>query len=153
VSPHARAAAVRRPSGFTLIEVVIAFSILAVGLLAMLAAQVHAMRGGRTGRHTNQAMILARDQMEFLHRLPWTDPILNDTTALAGPPAGYVAPVAQQVTVLSGTGPQVEQSFNLQWRVQNQGLTLKALDVRVSWTEADGRARNHTISSVRHNDP
>ena len=59
----------------------------------------------------------------------------------------------QQSTVQYGGAPIVEQTYNLQYRVADLSGTLKALDVRVSWVEPDGRGRTHVVSSVRHDDP
>ena len=65
----------------TLLEVMIALAVLAMGLLAMLAMQISAMRGGKYGRHTTEAAQLARDQMEYLHRLDWGDAAVQPTGA------------------------------------------------------------------------
>lgn len=138
--------------GFTLIEVFIAFAILAVGILAMTGAQIQAMRGGQTGRHLTQASVIARDRIEALHRLDWADAQLADTTASPGPPAGYTAPVPQNNTV-QGVVVFVEQTYNVQNRVIDLAANLKGISVRVSWAEPNGRNRSHVISSVRHDDP
>ena len=45
--------------GFTLIEAMIAMSILAFGLLALAAMQLHAMKGGASGRNTSEAADIA----------------------------------------------------------------------------------------------
>lgn len=135
----------------TLLEVMIALAILGVGLLAMLAMQVSAMRGGKYGRHTTEAAQLARDQMEFLHRLDWTDPLIA--------PTAWTAPVPTPVTVQSAGGLQQEMIYNVSYRVANDAIdpNLRLVDVRVTWTEMNAPAgappRRYAMSTIRHDDP
>jgi Tfp pilus assembly protein PilV len=135
----------------TLIEVMIALGVLAVGLLAMLAMQVSAMRSGKYGRHTTQAAQMARDQMEFLHRLDWTDAAIQ--------PTNWTAPVATPVIVQSASGPQQEMVYNVSYRVRADATdtNLRLLDVRVTWTETNAPPgappKRYAMSTIRHNDP
>ena len=136
----------RRPAapGFTLLEVMIAMTILAVGLLALAAMQLHAMRGGAQGRHSTRAAAVARDQMETFQRMPW---------AGMGPTAGWLAGPNVTTTVQSPTGPRVEETYGLAWRITDvvPGFT-RAVDVRVTWTEDDsGNAKQMLLSSIRYN--
>ena len=135
----------------TILEVMIALGILAVGLLAMLAMQISAMRGGKYGRHSTEASQLARDQMEFLHRLEWTDPQMA--------PTGWTPPVATPIVVQSASGPQQEMIYNVSHRITNDGLdpNLRLVDVRVTWTEMNAPPgappRRYAMSTIRHDDP
>lgn len=142
----------RPDSGFTLLELMVALGILSVGLLSMLLMQLHAMRGGQSGRHGSQAAVIARDQMERLHRMPWSDPSLDDTDSSAGPPAGWTAPVARNTVVQSDIA-NTEENYTVQWRVDDVTSNLKAIDVRVVWSEENRPNRAFLISSVRHDDP
>ncbi len=136
-----RAPAARRARrGFTLIEVMVAMGILAFGLLAMLVMQIYALQFGRSGLHTTRAGVLAQDRMELLQRLPWSDPQLTAT-------AGFTAPAAIPNPDADG------QSYNLARRVSDLAPNLKAIDVRVTWSEPNRPNRVHTISSIRHDDP
>lgn len=132
--------------GFTLLEVMIALSILGVGLLAMLAMQLHAMQAGRAGKHTSQAATYAKEQIELLNRLSWTDPSLADT-------GGWTVPVVEQAQVTEGGVAYVEQAYNVSWRITDVTVDLKAIDVQVQWNEPDRPNRQYAISTVRHNDP
>jgi Tfp pilus assembly protein PilV len=135
----------------TLIEVMIALGVLAIGLLAMLAMQVSAMRGGKYGRHTTQAAQLARDQMEFLHRLDWGDPLIA--------PTAWTAPAPTTVVVQSAGGPQQEMTYNMSYRVTSDAIdsNLRLVDVRITWTEMNAPAgappRRYAMSTIRHDDP
>ena len=57
-------------SGFTLIEVMIAMTILTVGLLSIAVAQVTAMKVSSRSKHLQDAMFLAREQMDTLMAIP-----------------------------------------------------------------------------------
>lgn len=146
--PHAPA---RRRQGLTLLEVMISLSILAFGLLAMLAMQASALKQGRYGRHTTLAAQVARDQMELLQRVPWADARIQ--------PTAWTAPAAVPVTVQTPTGNVQEQAFNVSWRITQDpaDANLRLLDVRVLWTEPqqppNAPPRRYAMSSVRHNDP
>ncbi len=137
-------------AGFTLIEAMVALSILAVGLLAMLGMQLQAVRQSEWGRHTTDAGRIARDQLELFNRLAWANPALQDTN--------WTAPVAVNVMVDSELGLQLEQTFNVQWRITTDpaNANLREIDVRVLWTEEDQAAgtpqRRYAVSSVRYND-
>jgi hypothetical protein len=141
----------------TLLEVMIALGVLALGLLAMLAMQVGAMRGGRYGRHTTEAAQLARDQMEYLHRLDWGDAEVQPTAWTAPTFLGQAGPWT--VLVEAGGGQQEEMTYNLSYRVTNDALdtNLRLVDVRVTWVEGNAPPgappRRYAMSTIRHNDP
>lgn len=67
-----RRAARRR--GFTLIEVMVSMSILAVGLLGVLQMQVLASAQNGVARRTTQAAALLRDFQESARSIAWNDP-------------------------------------------------------------------------------
>jgi Tfp pilus assembly protein PilV len=140
----------------TLLEVMIALAVLALGLLAMLAMQVSAMRGGKYGRHTTGAAQLARDQMEYLHRLDWGDAEIqptNWTVNFLGDLNPHI------VDVDSAGGPQEEMTYTVAYRVTNDALdaNLRLVDVRVTWTEMNAPPgappRRYAMSTIRHDDP
>jgi hypothetical protein len=91
-----------------------ALSILAGGLLAMLAMQMHTLKQGRYGRHTTEALQVARDQMEYFMRLPWD--------AADAQPTGWTAPAAITMNVQSEGGVQAQQVFNVRWRITTAGF-------------------------------
>jgi type IV pilus modification protein PilV len=132
--------------GFTLIEVMVALVILGAGMLAMLAVQIQAIQGGRSGRHTSDASALARDRMEVLHRVAWSDASLDDT-------GGWTAAAQIANTVQTETATHTEQLYGVRWRVADLDPNLKSIDVQIVWDEPKRAGRSYTISSVRHNDP
>jgi prepilin-type N-terminal cleavage/methylation domain-containing protein len=138
-----------RSGGFTLIEVVVAMGILATGLLAVSAAQLYAMRGGRSGRHTTDAAEVAQSQVETFQRMDWADPGLGAT-------GGWTANVAPTNptygSVQTPAVAVVEQNYLVSWRIVNVSSFLKTIDVRVTWSEPNRANRSYTITTMRHND-
>ena len=142
-------------AGMTLVEVMIATVLLSFGLLAMLALQLHAMRGGQVGRHYTQAAQIARDRMELLQRLPWDH-------AEVLPTGGWVADGTAAAMVEHETlGQTQEMLYAREYRVvadAAQPTLLREIDVRVTWyEEQDAPApapprRRYAITSVRFND-
>ncbi|MBC2714293.1 MAG: prepilin-type N-terminal cleavage/methylation domain-containing protein [Desulfobacteraceae bacterium] len=57
--------------GFTLIEVLIAIAIFAIGFLAVGLMQVNALNSTNSARRTTEAMTLAEDQAELLLAMPF----------------------------------------------------------------------------------
>jgi len=76
--------AMQNDAGFTLIEVVIAISILAVGLLGVAAMQTSAIQVNSAAGQMTTRMNWAQDKMEELKALAFSDPWLE----AAGNPTG-----------------------------------------------------------------
>jgi prepilin-type N-terminal cleavage/methylation domain-containing protein len=127
----------RHNGGFTLIEAMIAMSILAFGMLATAAMQLHAMKGGASGRNTSEAAVIAQTRMEGLQRETWTN---------VAPTGGWTTPVSQ-----TGSG-QTNLTYLVDWRIVDvfAGST-RSIDVRVTWDEPDRPNRVVAFSSMRFN--
>jgi len=134
--------------GFTLIEVMISATILAVGLLALAGMQVSAIRGGKQGRHTTEAAAIARSQLEQFDRMAWGSLTATGWTAAA-------AVTNSGNTVQSTAGNLVEEAYNIQWRITDvvAGET-KNIDVQVTWTDnSNGQAKTLVLSTTKYNGP
>jgi len=124
--------------GLTLIEVMIAFSILAVGLLSLAAMQLSALKGGRGGQIDTYATTLAQDKMEELRRTAWASAGL---TATGNWTAGQAVPHSYN-----------GQAYTLDWRVTNVVADwTRSIDVRVRWDSPNRPNRSRTLSSIRFN--
>ena len=66
-------------SAFTLIEVLIAISILTIGLLGVAKMQITAIKGNYFSGNTSFVLKLAEEKMEDLLRINFSDNALNDT--------------------------------------------------------------------------
>jgi prepilin-type N-terminal cleavage/methylation domain-containing protein len=89
----------RLQRGFSLIEVMIAFTILAVGLLGALAMQTHALSSSNTGKHVGDAMRIGLDRMETLKYQGWA------TTPVAGWTVPAVVTGPESVAARAGENP------------------------------------------------
>ena len=70
---------IKRDSGFTLIEILIAIAILAFGLLAVATMQVTGIRTNARANGLSQGLTLAQDKVEELMSLPFNHADLTDT--------------------------------------------------------------------------
>jgi type IV pilus assembly protein PilV len=118
----------KRNRGFTLIEVLIAMAIFAIGILAVASMQLSNTKNNTTGNITTQATMLARQKLEELKTV-------GDVT-----------------TLTSGTDPNNPMDadgntggiYNRQWSVSNPlgGSTSRQITVTVSWNR---RGQNRTV--------
>jgi Tfp pilus assembly protein PilV len=140
----------RRGAGLSLIEMMFALVILAGGLLAMLTAQIHALKQGKYGRHTSEAMQIARDQMERLIRLPWDDADVQ--------PTNWTAPAPVMLSFQNDQGAVVQQQFDVSYRITTAPFStdLRMIDVDVQWNEVDADPaappRRYVLSSNKNNE-
>jgi type IV pilus assembly protein PilV len=143
-----KSSAARPRGGFTLVEVMLAVVLLAIGVLSMLALQMHAMRGSQLGRHFTDASQIARDEMERLQQLDWAALALSGWTVLP--------PVPREIQI-DGEPNTVEQVFNVSRRVTaGPDADVRLIDVRVTWYEPNDDPNNpprrrYAISSARFN--
>jgi prepilin-type N-terminal cleavage/methylation domain-containing protein len=70
--------------GFTLIEVLIAIFILAVGLLSLITMQITGIKGNATASRISEASGFSADRIEELFTLDWDHADLTDDTAPNG---------------------------------------------------------------------
>jgi prepilin-type N-terminal cleavage/methylation domain-containing protein len=120
--------AIRKPKGFTLIEVVAGLMILAVGLLGIAAMQVTSTKGGHFSSNVTQATFFAQDKLEYLKNLSYGDSDLSSGQHDEG--------------TLSGT------IFSRQYHVlEDAGNSMKTITVNVSWTHRG--IHNISLSTIR----
>jgi len=115
----------KKQDGFTLIEVLIAVTIFAIGLLAIAAMQTSAIRMNSTGNQLTELSTLGIDRLENLMSLPYTDPLLaagtrNDPT----PPPGFTVTYNVQQNILTPNTKQITMT------VTGNGKILTLTSVR-----------------------
>ena len=83
-------------AGFTILEIIVAISILTFGVLAVASMQSAAIHGNQFGYHLTEGSTLAQDRLEFLMTRPYTDADLSignnkddPLSDVTPPPSGY----------------------------------------------------------------
>jgi type IV pilus assembly protein PilV len=123
-----------REAGFTLLEIIIAISILTFGILAVASMQSAAIRGNQLGYRLTEGSTLAQDRLEFLLSKPYNDPLLTIGNNKADPDPG-------------GTG--LPTGYQLTYDVADvAGINAKLITVRVSLQER-GASRTTELRCVR----
>ncbi|MBS2026268.1 MAG: prepilin-type N-terminal cleavage/methylation domain-containing protein [Deltaproteobacteria bacterium] len=79
-----------RQRGFTLIEVMMAMAIFAVGFIGLASIEAVAYQSGVAAEHENEASALAQELANQLSLLPYTDSRLQDTTTAND--SAYIVP-------------------------------------------------------------
>jgi type IV pilus assembly protein PilV len=106
----------RGQGGFTIIELMIALTILLIGITGILSMQLTSMKATSYSRHATEASVLAEDLMEELRTLPITD-VVNGSE-----------------TVDAQGNFDAQGIFTRTWTVATAG-TLVTVTVTVSWNE------------------
>ena len=75
----------RRSNGFTLIEVLIAMSIFAIGILGLAKMQLSSIHGNASARKFTEAIVAAQSEIESLRLTPFA----NITNGAATTATGY----------------------------------------------------------------
>ena len=104
-------------SGFTLVEVLVAVTILAVGVVAMAGAAGTVTRMIGRGKIDTRAAQLATQQVENLRRIAYS--------------------TAPRCTALANGGPQLTDHVSLSWTVEVNG-TGRTVTVSASYATARG---------------
>ena len=138
--------------GFTLIEVMIALTILVIGMLSVAAMQIHSTNGNTSANRSTMGFIWCSDRIEVLKRLAYTDPLL---TGAAAPGITYV--LAQdndgvdndydgRIDEAGETG-----SVNLIYTVIDDAVlpNTKTITVTATWQTPLGQPKSLTLRTVR----
>lgn len=116
--------------GFTLLEVVIAMLLLAIGVLALMTLQIRSIQSNAFSNCMTVAACFAREEVERLRATRWDD--INDGTFF---------------DTVSDTDPgtgATRMTFMRQWVIQTDGSgRMKHVSVTVLW---DRQGRPHQIT-------
>jgi prepilin-type N-terminal cleavage/methylation domain-containing protein len=109
-------AKLKTENGFTIIEVLIAITVLTIGILAVSSMQVYAIRSNAFASHQTQGTTMALDRLEKLMSLSY-----DDSDLAAG----------------NHTDPSPPSEFSIAWDVEdNTPLdNAKRVKVTVRWTD------------------
>ena len=124
-----------KQSGFTLVELLIAMSILTFGILVIASMQISSMRGNTVSGLVTDASNFAVDKTETLMRLGYRDAALDDsdTDGISGIGDASVATADHSETKTSVSG----KTYNIFWNIaENEPRTgTKTVKVTVIWNE------------------
>ena len=126
-----------KEKGFSLIELMIAMSVMALGMLAAASMQYSAVRNNTTGNTATQANMLAKAQLEMLKNQDIESAALavgdyNDPTSVDqnGNPGGI---------------------YNRSWRIDPLGASARRIRVTIDWTKFGNTRRVIVRSNTKGN--
>jgi len=122
----------KKENGFSLIEMLIAMSVLAIGMLAAASLQYSTVRNNTTGNTATQANSLAKAQLEMLKN--------QDIKSTALAVGDYVDP-----TPIDANG-NPGGIYNRSWRIDQLGTSARRIRVTIEWTKF-GRSRQVIVRS------
>jgi type IV pilus assembly protein PilV len=136
--------------GFTVIEVMIAITILAIGLLGVASMQMNAIRSNSMSDNITCALALTEDKMEELMGLDYSDPALEDTifknnNNLTSIAKGFVD---RQEPLIDETGKSDRGHFRRVWNIADDTPidNNKTVTVIVLW---DNDKHQVSLTSVK----
>lgn len=120
---------VERAAGFTLLEVIIAISILTFGLLAVASMQIASIRGNSLAGKNTEGTAWASDRLETLVSLPYTH---------------------SELASGAHTDPSPPTGFTVTWNVTDSSpmANQKMVTVTVTWTSQFG-TKSFSITHVK----
>jgi len=141
--------AARGEEGFSLVEVLVALTILAVGLLSLALLQVTAIKGNAGASKSTIATDLAQAKLELFRRDAWIA-IDNSTNTTFD---GGTTPIYASVPADAGDSVTVRGTpFYRIWRVlPNATNSLKTITVWTCWLDDKGNWHSVMLVTQRAN--
>lgn len=136
--------------GFTLIEVLIALAIFAVGFLALSSMQITAINTNANSRNSTTVINIAKDRAEELMALPYTD---ADLVGSAAPGTNY-APAADADLIDNDEDGQIDEAgetghITITWTVIDDQPRPGAKSVRVTAIRTGRSQRRASFDFVK----
>ncbi len=127
----------RSERGFNMIEVVIALSVLSVGVLGTSAAIVTSLRHSSQSRNMTQALYLAEQQIETFR-------------AMTGPDVLLLEGLDDPANPIKMNGAH-EVEFERRWTITPDvpEVGLMTLTVEVDWPDARGNVRTISLQTLK----
>ncbi len=121
--------------GFTLIEILVALTIFAIGALAVASMQVQAIQGNAKGNYVSEAVTAGTRHLETLMQLPYNHPDLTDVTN--DDKLSTLDPNGRAIIDTPVDCTHTVDGFTLQWNIAEDDLIArtKTIWLDVTWTE------------------
>lgn len=155
MSTHKRSANQMRQQGFFLIEAMVSFVIMSVGLLALAGMQISLSRNADVAKQRVEAMRLAQQRIETMRSFTdiaatTTTPVDPDRTGTPVPRLAWsdIATASDVHNPLQSAGFS-NASFQRSWTVGGAVTDpMRPISVSVSWTDRANGAQTVTLNSV-----
>lgn len=148
MAPHHRT---HQQRGSTLIEALLAFLVLAGGVLSMTVFQLHLHTQADQSRLRTQAMRLAQTDLESLRTSAGT-PLPAETAGTTGTPTPE-APFSTTTDIDTTSNPAPSATFQGLRRIDSTSSPhLQATMVQVSWDARDGQPQQAVLNSMIANE-
>jgi Tfp pilus assembly protein PilV len=115
-----------------LIEVLVALAIFSVGILAVASMQAAVINGNATARFSNEASVLAQEQLERLIALPF------DPSGTLPPELDEANNGSRAFTVNSGGSANADGPYTIDWTVSALHVPVDnavTIELTVTWQE------------------
>ena len=126
-----------KEKGFTLLEVIVAISILTFGILAVASMQASSIRGNSFASGVTEGTTWAGDEVEGLMALPYDDPLLQDTDGDAAVGLNNTGFDNDPNTQNDADQQATEGKYTINWNVADDTpmTNTKTINVIVTWTD------------------
>ncbi len=133
----------REQEGFTLLEVLIAMTIMGVGILAIGLAQLSSMKMSSKSRSLQQAMYLAQEQLDFFMSLPANHTDLTTPVVEFADPAGAINAFEED--------PEDGVAYTRTWTVEpnTPSAGLSRITIFVNWDSAHISTQRIELQGIR----
>jgi hypothetical protein len=154
-------------AAFTLVEVLVAAAVTAIGFLAVTILNTANLRFVKSARQSNAATLCLQERAEQFRLADWrkiTDPVYLRDSLLATPTrsSAPLSGISEKITVAAFPDDTVAQKLIVQRNtdgsrvvlVSGGGLATQQLakvDLQVSWIGSDGRLRSRATTTLMAN--